>query len=233
MRLLRTKMQPQSQLNFNNHNIILESIKQRKMRLYVYLDLNQNLDEIQTYAPFIKLKHHKSFSTSQIKDFLESNAKWLDSALAKLNRSIMPINSALQAHKNQITLFGKWSVPCSKAHLKAQLYEFLKNNVVLCAKNMGLEFSRISIRESTSRFGSCTQDRLSFSLLLVFAPVEEIIYVIIHELAHIKHKNHSKDFWNLVAKHSPNYKILRQNLKNNALLYQAFLIVCDSSQENF
>lgn len=224
MHLPQTKIQPQNTLTFHNHNIILESTKLHKIRLYVYLDLTQNL----TYAPFIKLSHHKSFSISQIKDFLESNAKWLDSALHKLNQSIIPINSTLQAHKNQIMLFGKWSTPYPKAHLKARLCEFLNDNVALCAKNMDLEFSKISIKESISRFGSCTKDRLSFSLLLVFAPVDEILYVIIHELAHIKHKNHSKDFWNLVALHCPQYKALRQNLKKSALLYRAFLNICKS-----
>lgn len=44
-------------------------------------------------------------------------------------------------------------------------------------------------------------------------PLDVIIYVIIHELAHIKHKNHSKDFWNEVEKYCINYKSLNQKLK--------------------
>ena len=45
-------------------------------------------------------------------------------------------------------------------------------------------------------------------------PIEVMKYVIVHELAHIKHKNHSRDFWSLVAVYCPNYKEIERNFKN-------------------
>ena len=55
---------------------------------------------------------------------------------------------------------------------------------------------------------------LNFNILLMKFPIEVMEYVIVHELAHIKHKNHSKDFWNLVAVYCSNYKEVEKLFKN-------------------
>ena len=58
---------------------------------------------------------------------------------------------------------------------------------------------RISLRDTTSRWGSCSSTgTVSFSWRLAFAPVEVMRYVVMHELAHTKHMNHSQDFWGTV-----------------------------------
>ena len=68
----------------------------------------------------------------------------------------------------------------------------------------------------TSRWGSCQSKTrvLTFNLMLAYKPQECVEYVIIHELAHIVHPNHSKDFWNLVAQYCPDYRRLRHLLNN-------------------
>ncbi len=85
-----------------------------------------------------------------------------------------------------------------------------------------LEFPPVEVRitGAQNRYGSCSADnRLSFSWRLVMAPYPVIDYVIIHELAHIKHKNHSKRFWGFVENMDPDYKRHRQWLnENNHLL---------------
>ncbi len=81
-----------------------------------------------------------------------------------------------------------------------------------------LRFPPIEVRitGAQSRYGSCSADnRLSFSRRLVMAPYPVIDYVIIHELAHIKHKNHSKRFWGFVEEMAPDYRKHRQWLNDN------------------
>ena len=80
---------------------------------------------------------------------------------------------------------------------------------------MGLDYSEIKYRKMKSRWGSCSSKRvLTFNTELIKINKELIDYVIVHELAHIKHMNHSKQFHALVEKYLPDSKYLRKELKN-------------------
>lgn len=73
---------------------------------------------------------------------------------------------------------------------------------------------RISIKDQTSRWGSCSSDgNLNFNYHLVHYPPAVIDYVLIHELAHLVHLDHSDKFWALVAKYDGAYKSHRRALK--------------------
>lgn len=79
--------------------------------------------------------------------------------------------------------------------------EFLKS-VKQIIKTTPREFwpNRISLRDTTSRWGSCSSNKnISFSWRLAFAPYEVMRYVIMHELAHTKHMDHSPEFWATVT----------------------------------
>ncbi|MBB6696799.1 M48 family metallopeptidase [Clostridium algidicarnis] len=74
----------------------------------------------------------------------------------------------------------------------------------------------IVVKEQKKRWGSCTYDnRLLFNWRCVMARPQSIDYVILHEMCHIVHKNHSKNFWNLVESIMPSYKEEKQWLKIN------------------
>ena len=82
------------------------------------------------------------------------------------------------------------------------------------AKKMSLYPAAISFRKTKRQWGSCSsKNRLSFNTQLIKLPLDVIQYVIVHELAHIKHKHHQKAFWKEVEDYSPNYKELEQQLK--------------------
>ncbi len=82
------------------------------------------------------------------------------------------------------------------------------------AGNYGFSYNAISIRNQKTRWGSCSgKKRLSFNFNLMSFQPEVIDYVIIHELCHLKHMNHSQAFWNEVAAILPDFKILRKKLK--------------------
>ena len=71
------------------------------------------------------------------------------------------------------------------------------------------------IRKVRSKRGSCSYDnRIMLNLSLVHLPTRLIQYVIVHEVCHLKEKNHSLAFWALVAKYCPHFKVLRKELKN-------------------
>jgi predicted metal-dependent hydrolase len=75
------------------------------------------------------------------------------------------------------------------------------------SKTMQLFPTQVGYRKTKTRWGSCShKNSLSFSTNLAKMNLEFIEYVVVHELAHIKHKNHSKAFWGEVAKYLPDYK---------------------------
>lgn len=79
---------------------------------------------------------------------------------------------------------------------------------------MDLPFSNFSIREQSTRWGSCSVEKnISLNQQLMFLPYELVRYVIIHELCHTKELNHSKRFWHLVEKHDPNWQAHRKALR--------------------
>jgi predicted metal-dependent hydrolase len=110
----------------------------------------------------------------------------------------------------------------AKIKHKGLLDRFLKNTAQkyiiprthLLADKMGLKFKNISLRQQKTRWGSCSSQRnLNFNWRLVHYLPNIIDYVIIHELAHLVHMNHSSDFWNLVKKYDPEYLKHRGFLK--------------------
>jgi predicted metal-dependent hydrolase len=108
-------------------------------------------------------------------------------------------------------LFVKW--------YKAMALEIFTERVHFYSNKLELYPKEIRISSAKTRYGSCTADnRLFFSYKLVMAPYTQIDYVIVHELAHIKIKNHSKRFWRYMEEVMPEYRKCRKWLKDNSTL---------------
>jgi len=83
------------------------------------------------------------------------------------------------------------------------------------SSKMNLYPSKVSFRFNKTRWGSCSaKNNLTFNYYLAKLPYELIEYVVVHELAHIKHKNHSREFWAEVEKYLPDVKKRRKLLRN-------------------
>ena len=103
-----------------------------------------------------------------------------------------------------------------KDWLKKQARADLSASAHAYADRMGVKISRISIRDTSSRWGSCSSTgALSFSWRLIFAPTWVLDYVAAHEVAHLLEMNHSPKFWAHVEKHCPSTKKARKWLKAN------------------
>lgn len=84
------------------------------------------------------------------------------------------------------------------------------------ARLLGVNYGRITIRAQHSRWGSCSsQGNLNFNCLLVLTPPEVLDYVIVHELCHRVHLNHSSAFWDSLAQVLPDYASQRKWLKDS------------------
>lgn len=92
------------------------------------------------------------------------------------------------------------------------------------ARQMGVDYGRVTVRCQQTRWGSCSaKGSLNFNCLLALAPEAVMEYVVVHELAHRKQMNHGSAFWQEVAGECPDYRACRAWLKQNggALLARA------------
>jgi len=98
--------------------------------------------------------------------------------------------------------------------LKQKSLDFLTEESKTFATQLSVTINRIGIREVRSRWGSCSHKKnLSYSWRLIFAPKEVASYICAHEVSHIRHMNHSREFWNTVESICKNYKTHRQWLR--------------------
>lgn len=189
----------------------------------------------------------RHISDRTVQGLLTEHKDWIDRAMAKLPRedfladgntivifgeeSIIRYVQAMPGQKSQITEYGpelriiatdnhkevlsKWLHKTSKQGILARALEL--------AEIHGFAYNKIAVRDQLSRWGSCSSSKnLNFSWRLMLAPLETMDYVIIHELAHTKQMNHSKQFWDIVEACMPDYKTHRKWLKQNGNTLHAY-----------
>ncbi len=104
--------------------------------------------------------------------------------------------------------------------LKKSGRTYFKKRVPELADKMNVKYKKLAFRQQKTRWGSCSSHKtLSFNWRLVHYAPELIDYVIIHELAHLRHANHSAQFWAYVGKYDPQYKQHRQLLKQEGIVF--------------
>ena len=85
--------------------------------------------------------------------------------------------------------------------------DVIPGRVEYFARQIGVTYGRITIRNQKTRWGSCSsKGNLNFNCLLMMTPSEVLDYVVVHELCHRKEMNHSKAFWSEVEKILPEYR---------------------------
>ncbi|MFW5929370.1 MAG: M48 family metallopeptidase, partial [Halobacteriota archaeon] len=95
---------------------------------------------------------------------------------------------------------------------------FFEKAVGRYSDEMNVEYEGIAVRNQRTRWGSCSPKKnLSFNWRLVMAPEGVLEYVVVHELAHLKEKNHTDRFWRVVEEHMPEYKQHANWLKENSV----------------
>ncbi|MCD6173970.1 MAG: M48 family metallopeptidase [Sulfurimonas sp.] len=105
-------------------------------------------------------------------------------------------------------------IKCYNAFYKEYSQDYIVPRVKYFSDFMGLKYNEIKFRKMRGRWGSCSSKRvLTFNTELIKTKKELIDYVIVHELAHLKHMNHSKAFHFLVDEYLPNSKLYRKELK--------------------
>ena len=132
--------------------------------------------------------------------FVCKHADWIKSHLARAQAAQGQPKLTDAEHK-ALASQAKAVIPARVAHYAALL---------------GVEYGRITIRTQKTRWGSCSsKGNLNFNCLLMLAPPEVLDSVVVHELCHRKHMNHSAAFYAEIARVMPDYKSRHAWLKQN------------------
>ncbi len=98
--------------------------------------------------------------------------------------------------------------------LKIEARQYIPDKVDQLAKKFGLQYNKLTLKNIKSRWGSCSgKNNINLSIHLIRLPEHLIDYVILHELVHTVHHNHSKRFWAMLDKVTSKAKILDKELK--------------------
>lgn len=104
-----------------------------------------------------------------------------------------------------------------EAYIKKQALNLFTALTEKYCSHLGCKYHTLTIRKQKTRWGSCSsKGALSYNIKLMSAPIEAIEYVVLHEVMHLIHFDHSPQFWQDIAKVMPDYKIWQQYLKEQA-----------------
>ena len=100
--------------------------------------------------------------------------------------------------------------------LRERAKSVLAQRTAYFARQIGVTYGRITVRDQKTRWGSCSQTgNLNFNFRLILAPSEVLDYVVVHELCHRRQMNHSTQFWQEVAQVLPDYRKRKAWLTEN------------------
>lgn len=132
----------------------------------------------------------RSCPQSRIDDAIASSGEWIERAQKSLSSK----------HHIAVT-------PQLTQELKSRAPEVIFKRVEHFSRLTGLEPSAMKITTAKTRLGSCSgKNSLCFSCYLLLYPENVIDYTVLHELAHIRHKNHGREFYALIERYMPDYR---------------------------
>ena len=177
-----------------------------------------------------------------ILQFVEKHTKWVEKKKSEI-RSVVPLrpkqyvpgenflylgqNHALEVvhgQQKKLVLEDGFKIAASvqenaelifQSWYRQQARLIITERVKFFADKHAFHYDRIRITSARTRWGSCsTKGSLSFSWRLIMTPLDVVDYVVIHELTHTVHQNHSERFWKLVEHILPEYKESQKRLKH-------------------
>src|ERR1044071_2731143 len=176
------------------------SMKARRIRVEI-----RSADEVWLVIP-------RRASRQAAHAFLRSRERWIRRKLAQLRDRTSAPRPPLRFEGSDRKSLKEQARRESLALINAE------------SQRMGVTATGLRLADQKTLWGSCgPSGRISLNWRLVLAPPEVLRYVVIHELAHLKHRNHSRRFWDLVARFMPDYESARRWLGEHGAALHAVL----------
>ncbi|MBO4910152.1 MAG: M48 family metallopeptidase [Lachnospiraceae bacterium] len=143
-------------------------------------------------------------SRRTINEVISKNQPWIEKQIARVKREEKESSNIRPLSELEMT------------ELTERARDLFKRRVEYYAPFVGVTYGRISIRKQKTRWGSCSsKGNLNFNVALMRAPIEVLDYVVVHELCHRRHLNHSREFWSEVERVMPDYRRWEKWLKDH------------------
>ena len=156
----------------------------------------------------ILVRAPKRMSRRAIYGFLEEKRSWIETHMEKMQKQKSQVEQLPSLNMDEIQ------------KLADQARTVIPEKVERYAALIGVTYGRITIRNQRSRWGSCSsKGNLNFNCLLMLFPDDVIDYVVVHELCHRKHMNHSSAFYAEVERVFPEYRRCQKWLKEYGGMY--------------
>lgn len=197
-------------------NMILEFLLSKKSWI------EKNIEKFKDHPKPVE----KKFQQNEIFQFLGRDLKLKPVITLNKRKFVSATDEHLLLHipRNEWSATQLWqehadSLEHIRQFYKREAVRTLEERTKYWAQQMNLYPKSLAFREQRTRWGSCSsRGSVNLNWRLIVFKLELIDYVIIHELAHLRHMDHSKNFWGLVAIHSPQYKALMDELKKQQSL---------------
>ena len=175
---------------------LAEAIVTRSRRRTISIEVNEE-GRLRVRAPYFT-------SNFEIARFVRKNRNWILKQMIKSDRA--------RAMKETIVPLTEQEID----DLATEALRIFPPRVEELARQMGVTYGRVTIRNQKTRWGSCSaKGNLNLNCLLMLVPEEIRDYVLVHELAHRKEMNHSPRFWAIVETMIPDYKMRRKWLRDH------------------
>lgn len=213
---------------------IRRSARARQVRLRVAPDGTLRAS-LPLYAPTFLVKRLLKSSREQIRQLLEQAQPSIDyhdgMQIGKSHTLIIREGQQLEATRKGLSIFvtlpAQYKLTDPKvvrvvrealvAALRVEAKSYLPKRLKYLSEKQNLQYERVRFSHASGRWGSCSSTgTISLNIALMKLPFELIDYVLVHELSHTVHMNHSEAFWKLVAEGDPEYKQHRRRLKEEA-----------------
>ena len=183
-------------LQYNNETIKITVFRSNRRSIGIKIDS----------TGFVSVRTPLFVTKRQVKQFITLKQKWIYSKLIQIK---------LKEDNNKLIF------PLDPGEIR-NVKILLKNKITILTKKyskiIGVEYNRIFVKSQKTIWGSCSSKKnLNFNWKIYFTTSELIEYLVIHEVCHLKHMNHSNDYWKLVESLCPEYKRLRKELKEYIL----------------
>ena len=147
----------------------------------------------------ILVKIPLEISFNHAESFVKKKINWIKKQIEKISKKL---------------ILKKYQVPSEK--IVERFIFITSKKVIFFSQIYNLKYNKLTFKWMRSRWGSCSyKNNISLNLWMIFLPNDLINYIILHELLHIKIKNHSKDFWAELEKMCKNPRLLNKRLNSD------------------
>ena len=203
--------------------IVYDVIIERKNNKNTYLRVKEDLNIYVTTSyltPDFMIKkfvlNNKEFILKQMDKMEKRLDKKLEYYYLGNKINVVIINTIKKTTFENNTLYVKQKIDIEKWYKKQMKIVFKERLDIIHSKfTKEVPYPNLVIRKMKTRWGVCNKNlkKVTLNSELIYKDIKCLDYVIVHELSHFIHFNHSKEFWKLVYENYPNYKLVRKEMR--------------------